>query len=468
MWFLTVGSWLHRTNVGRKLLAHELTHVLQQGSDSHLAFLSITEPHDAAELEAERNAQAIEHGLQAHATKQTSVSSVLARRVLPPPPRPPQTLARPTPRPTFQGVPGSPDIPSPESEPGQRTMPSETDQSFYEMYERAKKAPNYEAARDELERPVATLDRGGAPPDFVTASQQSKSVDIAGGDAAGAGNIRVVYKPHWFHILDAIEHDVAAVSSSDQLIDVFRAYFPESVLRFGRTIAGRASYGTNVSLKRSTEFDPIALDPGGSARTFVFLTAAAKKSRDNPKISTDYLFKTVIQEWERHEEEMNKQRKQSLLREDQGKECSTKEVDRTEGDKDHDAYAKTVTGADKDFQIVTPDGKIQCTTDGREPMIPKSVWEVKTRHEWATSYGIPGAIFAPYFSGHPNPIGSPADSARNEGMGRIGKIEEQRERCLEVTERCGFTYSYAFENKEAFEFMKQHWSNRPPVYHKQR
>jgi hypothetical protein len=348
-------------------------------------------------------------------------------------------------------------------------MPAETDESFDEMYERARKAPDYDAARDELERPVATLTRGGAAPAFVTVTPKTQSVAIAGGPALGAGNINVTYQPRRFHLLDAIEHDVQAVNSSAELLDVFRAYFPESVLKFGGTIAGSARSGATVSLQRHIEFKPQSLDPAGVARTAVFLPAATKRSRDNPNVSTDYLAKTLIKEWEQHEENMNEQRRKRMLADDQGNPCSTKEVDRKGGDADHDAYATKVTGADKDFQITAPDGKTQCTTDGREPefVSPKSVWEVKTRHEWATSYGIPGAIFAPYFSGPPTSGAKPADAAgAKDDPGRIMKIEEQRSRCLDVTKRCGYRYSYAFETKEAADFMKQHWASGPPVFHR--
>jgi hypothetical protein len=160
---------------------------------------------------------------------------------------------------------------------------------------------------------------------------------------------------------------------------------------------------------------------------------------------------------------MSEDRKRRLLAEDKGTPCTTKEVKRKGEDPAHDAYAKKVTGSDTDFQITAPDGS-QCTTDGCMAMNPKSVWEVKTRHEWATSYGLPGAIFAPYFSGK-TPKAGATDAAGS--TGRIYKIEEQRLRCLEVTSRCGYDYAYAFETKEAADFMRALWAaGGPPVHHK--
>jgi hypothetical protein len=462
------GQYAPGGGIGRRLIAHELTHVVQQSGAERRppASLSVPAPHDVVEQAAHHNAQAVEHGLDI--TRQTS-RPVLARFVPAAEAEAeaevevePEAEAEAEPAPGGGGQSQQRGSPGGANQAGQRRQQRAYAQSrsFNKMYEAAKKAPNYDAAVDELERPAATLERGGASPDFVTISQKEATTSISGGPAGSAGNITVRYKPHWFHVLDAIEHDVAAVSSSDELIDVFRAYFPESVLSAGRSIAGRANYRANISLKWGTDFDPAALDPSGRARTLVFTNALAKKSAANPKISPENLVKVLIQEWELHEKSELEERKKRLAG-DKGKECSVKEVDRKGGNQDHDSYAKAVTGADKDCQITAPDGT-QCTTDGRELMNPRSVWEVKTGHEWATSYGIPGAIFAPYFSGQPSSRGG-----QNEG--RIMKIEEQRLRCLAVTSVCGFGYSYAFETKEAADFMKAHWSTGgPPVYHKPR
>jgi hypothetical protein len=443
------GQYAPGAGTGRRLIAHELTHVVQQsGAERRNA--------------GQHNAPAFEHDLDI--TGQTS-RPILARYEAEPEA---EIEIEPEPAPGGRDASGGRDAPGGANQAGQARNQQRAyaqSRSFDKMYKAARSAPNYEAAVDELERPVATLERGGASPDFVTVSQKEETVSIAGGPAGSAGNITVRYKPHWFHVLNAIERDVAAASSSNELIDIFRAYFPESVLSAGRSIAGGANYGANVSLKWDTYFDPVALDPDGRARTLVFLNAATKKSAANPNIATDNLLKVLLKEWELHEQNELEERKKKLGVE-KGKECSVKEVAQAGGDPDHDAYAKLVTGTDKDFQIVAPDGT-QCTTDGREPMSQKSVWEVKTRHEWATSYGLPGAIFAPYFSGRPNSQAGPGNPPINQG--RIMKIEEQRLRCLAVTSACGFRYAYAFETKEAADFMKAHWSSGgPPVYHKPR
>jgi len=468
------GRLAPETSSGRRLLAHELTHVLQQGPVERSASLGMTSPRDRCEVEAERNANAIEHGLPLRATTPPPAPAMVVARdgtvpVMRPPPavRRPQAVPPPRTAPALRAGPGAPGQPTRE-ESAQRAMAAEYNLTTEEMFERANQAPDADAAREELERPVATLKRGGTAPSFVTVSPQSQTIQIGGGEARSAGNLKVVYKPHAFHVLDAIQNDVAAATSSSQLLDVFKAYFPESVIRFGGTIAGRTDFGATVSLKRTTEFRPQTLDPGGAARTLEFVTAASKKVGTGVNTSLDLIIRTLIQEHDEHEERQDQRRKKRFAEEDKNKPCTTKDVPRKGGSPDqdhHDAYARKVTGADTDFQIVAPDGKTQCTTDGldRSMLAAKSVWEVKTRHEWATSYGIPGAIFAPYFSGRPNAPDAPDPES---GQGRINKIEEQRQRCLDVTDRCGYRYSYAFETKEAYEFMKGLWNQKPPCFHR--
>ena len=77
---------------------------------------------------------------------------------------------------------------------------------------------------------MATADRGGAGPDFVTTGPKA-SADWAGG-ATGAQNTRIYYTPHQFHALDALDDDVAIAKSSLELIWIYASYFPDSTLRY--------------------------------------------------------------------------------------------------------------------------------------------------------------------------------------------------------------------------------------------
>jgi hypothetical protein len=341
----------------------------------------------------------------------------------------------------------------PAHERDQPRSQQEPPSTWEEAYEREAAGPNFEGLRAELERPRATLARGGAAPSFETTSapttvtvQDVKTLD--GQDRSLVVPVR--FTPHWFHLIDAIEFDVAGVASSEQLIDVYRAYFPESALKFGQTIGSQTPFGARISLLRKmVVFNPSELDPGGIIRTTAFLVAASKKSLTDPKVSLERLTRTLIAEWDAHEK-AGEEALVKRLRKHQGP-CTEREVDRKGKNADHDEYAKQVTSTDKDCEIQAPGG-MTCVTDGKHPFTG-AVWEVKTRHEWASEAGIPSAIFAPYFH-----------NLAAQGPGRIGDMEKQRSRCLAVTERCGFRYEYAFESEDAAKFMKVQWSNRPPVH----
>jgi len=57
--FFRQGEYQPGSSGGRKLLAHELTHVIQQNSDVIRPALTVSEPNDAFELEADRTAHLV-------------------------------------------------------------------------------------------------------------------------------------------------------------------------------------------------------------------------------------------------------------------------------------------------------------------------------------------------------------------------------------------------------------------------
>ena len=125
--------------------------------------------------------------------------------------------------------------------------------------------------------------------------------------------------------------------------------------------------------------------------------------------------------------------------------CQAQSIPRKGGNTDHDAYAKQVTGQDSDFEVATPAGT-RCAFDGLDAKDSKVVWEVKTRHDWASLAGIPSLIFNPKIN-----------------RGAVFKIEAQMERCRAVALRCGFTYKWAFEDQGAAQFVATLWNGRVVV-----
>lgn len=434
------GQFTPQTGVGRKLLAHELTHVLQQGNAANgPLFFGITAPHDVAEQEAHANARSIDHGLPV--TRATPTHPVLARYV--------PAEAEPEAEVEVEPEPAEPPV---GSSGGAHPVPGQTQHrayqgnpSFYKMYERAKQAPNYDAARDELERPVATLDRGGAAPDFVTVSPKEESVPIKSELAGEAGNITVRFKPHWFHILDAIEYDVANVYtgintafSKLELMGIYAAYFPDSfrelALNFANVVAlpqtqRDAESRTRIRKHGFVVFQPSFIDPGGVARMTAF-RAAAKR---DPKVM-EALKEILGQPHELPDKPEPGMRGP----------CEGKEVPR--GSSDHDKYAFHVTKSPYEFHINAPNG-IHCRSDGRDAQDPTLLWEVKTLHDWVTEAGLSrGSLHSTYI------------------QERVMRLEAQRAECLEATKRCGYKYAYAFDDETVARTMKKYWGNVPPVH----
>jgi hypothetical protein len=436
------GQYEPSSSASRRLLAHELIHVSQQTRRAPNPSAQMSPAPDVSERGRQETTNP---GEPARRWTFPSVCSVDARlsRFVPAEVEPPPVA---TPAPGTAVAPGSPGGALPTPAPSQRYAASPSDLSLDELWDRANKAPDIESAKDELETPVATADRGGTGPDFVTTGPQAYA-DWAGG-AAGAQNTRIYYIPHQFRALDALEDDVSNAKSSLELIWIYSSYFPDSTLRFGlrRDLAAQWANKpllfTHLEKLGKVVYDPTDFDPDGSKRENVFTVAAAKKTSRDPSITTDALLKSLVEELVQHEAAVAAK---ELAKEQQSEgECQTQAVPHAGGNPDHDKYADKVTRSTQDFRITTPAGTI-CQTDGVDAMNPRLVWEVKTGHEWATSYGVIGSIFAPGV------------------QHAIYELEEQKNRCSIVTQRCGFDYWYAFATAQAADFMNKLWSPPPPT-----
>jgi hypothetical protein len=57
--FFRVGSYQPGSSIGRELIAHELTHVVQQNGNAVKRAMSVSQPGDPHEVEAEQTARAV-------------------------------------------------------------------------------------------------------------------------------------------------------------------------------------------------------------------------------------------------------------------------------------------------------------------------------------------------------------------------------------------------------------------------
>jgi hypothetical protein len=400
------GEYAPGTPRGRWLMAHELAHVAQQTAPRTLGGPALTPSAPAIAMRG----------------------PLIARPV----PRPPALRAPPR---AGTGAAPTRGLADPAVPYHQRyAAPAPHDNSFEAMMWRASERAAQDRAVMEGEVPHATLRRGGRPPGFTTDTGRTQQAMIGSGAT-------VTYRVFQFHILDAIEHDVARAETDDDLRRIVGEYMPDSLLarsllleRLALQRAGRLP--TPVApmiLQVLPRFHlPLNLDPRAEQRMQVFSAAVAQRTAAAPRLARGPLAQAVA-------------RNLMLAPPDpQDGACRERQVPRGGGNARHDAYALHVTGSTTDYEISTPEG-ITCSFDGLDPH--GQLWEVKTGYR--------------YFS-EANIIWSP-DVERFHDI--ILGLEEQRMRCTYVAARCSRPYAYAFDDGEVARFMQVQWGGVPPVFH---
>ena len=417
------GKYSPHSTDGQRLLAHELTHVIQQQNVHGVTSqLTVSHPETAAEKEAEASSTAV-MGLQPRSVSINQLTQPTLARQEAPLAEPP--LVEPLP---YEPYP-EPLAPGAEPEParvptGPRAVPLPPELDTDPM-RRAQQEWDDEQFKCEAERPTATLSRGGSPPDFITTEPE--------GTAMGEGGRITHFTPRAYHILDAIEYDVDQTKSEGELSRVERKYLPD-------TSAPPPSLKSLDFLPLTpTFFDPCEsikypqnFDPNFAVRRATFEAAVSLKRKKRlgydprtepvpPKLR-DILLEQPVEE-------------------KQGP-CITQKVPRAGGYVPHDDYATRVTGDPQDFKITTPEGMI-CQTDGIDAQ--GRTWEVKTGYRYLNDPGISYSLYSPRI------------------QGIINGMEEQRARCVYVTSRCGYRYFFAFQRQEVVDFLNDHWGGMPLV-----
>jgi Domain of unknown function (DUF4157) len=275
------GQYAPRTGEGQRLLAHELTHVVQQREASpNTNMLVIAPATGPAEAEADRAAHAISAGNSIDAQPRRVTGPTLARQA--PAFRPPTPAFRPPTRPPTSEV-------EPEVEPrdplagqgGPRYAPSPYDYSLEAAMARFAIRDYRERIRLEQERPVATLDRGGQPPNFIT-EHGSRRYDWLGGPGGGGS---VTVRDRRFHVLDFIEHHAEHARDEDALVRVYEEWvqpYPAPQLPFPLNLRDPSTFPL-LGLLDTPKFPP-GLDPGSQQRREAYARGAAKRrSRTQPE-----------------------------------------------------------------------------------------------------------------------------------------------------------------------------------------
>jgi len=282
------GMYQPATSAGRHLLAHELTHVVQQsGAVGFPADDRIDAPTSPAEREADAVANNFERGAPS-AVRHATGTPTLSRQGA--------ALAEPAPPPIVipEGEAANDNalepITLPSGETGPRYAPSPNDTSLDAAFARAQIRDNAERIRLEQERPIATLDRGGSAPDFITVEGTRTHAWMGG--IGGGGSVRVRIRR--FHVLDAIEYAVARVNTPEQLQQVARDYLPlTAAVEEGIAITRRERrfdaipMGTPIRVLPLWDAPvyPSNFDPQASARLAVFTAAVRTRAQAVPALA---------------------------------------------------------------------------------------------------------------------------------------------------------------------------------------
>ena len=230
------------------LLAHELTHVVQQQTE-------------------------------VRAPRRLSRRGPMPAPVRPPPVRQPGT-----------GVRGSP-MPSGGTYRAPIWVPDQGDNSLEAAFQRGAIRDYEEQQRLEQERPVATLERGGQAHDFVTEHGIRQHSWLGGPSGGGAVTVRV----RQFHVLDMIEYRVGRANTEQDL---------ENTLKDSVLLVALFNQAIDISKGRRLQVDVVAptwtpfwdmpvfpqgFDPDGRVRLQVFEAAARKREQQVPKLKDSRL-----------------------------------------------------------------------------------------------------------------------------------------------------------------------------------
>lgn len=276
--FFAAGEFRPGSPDGDALIAHEVAHVVQgHGAMTHGA-LTVSSPGDPLELEAEamvREFQAGDCSRWRMAPRAADPQTKLARQAA-------------------EAMEFEPEVESVEDEteslePEGRRRERYAAPSFEALVRRNRVREYAEQVRIEQERPVATLDRGGAAPGFTT-EHGTRQYDWIGGPGGG-GSVEVHVRR--FHILDAIEDDVARANTEDDLQAIVDRYLGVVGL-VNRAIDPRRRLGPLFlpDLLRGPMPMPVIpedLDPRGLIRTRVLEAAVNRRAQQVPALAQSRL-----------------------------------------------------------------------------------------------------------------------------------------------------------------------------------
>lgn len=219
----------------------------------------------------------------------------------------------------------------------------------------------------ELERPVATLARGGTAPAFV---------EVGPPVAVTIHSQALTVRPRVLHVLDAIEYEVGLARTERDLDRVLRRYLGRSPLRLRPPIF--LPYTEELETHLGPVF-PADLDPDLSVRRAIYVAAVRARVKEEPELATAPSARGPTAEIE--EEEKPRRRPA----------CEAAWVPRPEGNEyqlRHNQFAAAmvarfhIPGASPELDYSVSLGGARSTDYDSYDFLSRTYYEFKTRHEY--------------------------------------------------------------------------------------
>jgi hypothetical protein len=425
------GQYAPRDAAGALLIAHELAHVVQQRamSPSDTSGLRVSPTDASSENEADRAANAVMSRQAPHLSPGSVAPRVARRGPVPAPVRPP---VRPAPaRPAGPGT-SAPGRPAPWGGPSPNTpmwVPEPSDDSLDATLQRGSIKDYAERQRIAQERPVATLERGGSAPDFITEHGTRQHSWLGG--PAGGGSVTVRIRK--FHVLDRIQYDVGRATTEEQLQSILEEHAPiaaglnENIAEMERRTRGLPSSFPSLMRPMHNFFDapvyPANFDPRAEARLATFTAAVEKRSSAVPEFAKSRLKSPA-------------QRKGG---------CMIEPIEPLGDDPLSSLYCHLVTASPFSYKITILGANGQKT------------------QRWAEIDSLRGNTWYECKCGYEKLL---ADESRGAGTARsiLAKLDKQVLNHADIARTCGLTYRYVVSSERVADILRERWSGNVTIY----
>jgi len=396
------GQYAPGTIAGKKLLAHELTHVVQQqgfqatSMDGH----SIAPANSSSEKEAETVTHALFSNSDIPAEVHLSDVATLARQAVP--------AEAPVEEPVEE--PEVEEEVEPENEPeGKRHAAPRRRSKLEHILASGSREAKMKQDIAEAERPTATLERGGSPPGFITVEREELGM-------WAWGNAR--YKVRAFHVLDAIEYAVGRANTEGDLARIQETYIDPLSPQIARP-------STIIPLSWETPKVPQNFDPGAVARTQVYNDALEKRQKVVPSLA--------------------RASKKSVAKKTP-KGCFIQPTTERGGDPLATLFCQIVTNGSPEYLVTTPSGE-EIVFDG---LIGNIAIECKC------GYASLVKAYTKWINAN--------DPQYRWSLRALEERDEQMLRQRRIATECGLKLIYYVSNEHVKALLESRWFGDPPIF----